>query len=250
MQIARVPMVCPARRGWLASLAALGLWLTMHGSALAQTAPDPESPPAAEPLPTQRPPESPWGPALPPPPAVPDGDVYPGSHDSPSMGSPLFATAVSGTVGSFFSRLLVSGSWVAQGGAMLSPRLGLIVQSRVEVGGLDLRYLLVSSGRLGGGVQGLVSERFTLSAVVSAGLLGFRRNSNGIGAATPVVAVDVSGDVELYSRRHLAPSTDPGYRPRSRIYVPIGVSVLVLPWVHDGSSLAAAANVGLGYRYR
>ncbi len=175
------------------------------------------------------------------------GPALSAAEPEPSLGSPYVAVSLGPTLASFFSRPLVGGSLTLAGGAMFTSSIGVLLQSRVDVGGLDLRYLTVGSGRLGLALLGRLNERATLSGGVSGGLLGFVRNSTRTPVLTPLVSIEFGADIDLV-HGGLATSGD-RYRARGRLFLPISLSLQLMPLSRDGF-LDASARLGLGYRYR
>lgn len=184
---------------------------------------------------------------LPPPTRLPQAESS--AAVSPGLGSPHLAVSAGPALASFFSRPLFGGSLSIAGGAMLSSSLGLVVQSRLEIGQLNLRYLLVSSGRIGLGLLARLGERVTLSAGLGGGLIGFTRNSTRVDVITPLVALDLSADVDLLRWLRLAPATATKYQASDRLFLSLALGLLTMPLARD-SFLEAAARIGLGYRYR
>lgn len=175
------------------------------------------------------------------------GPAISAAEPEPSLGSPYVAVSLGPTLASFFSRPLVGGSLAVAGGAMFSSSLGVLLQSRVDIGGLDLRYLTVGSGRLGLALLGRLNERATLTGGVNGGLLGFVRNSTRTPVLTPLVAIEFGADIDLVHGA-LAASGE-RYRASGRLFLPISLSLQLMPLSRDGF-LDASARLGLGYRYR
>lgn len=242
MQLARLLIYWQLRRWSIASVGGMASLLA------AQAAAQPEA--APEPLPTALLPtaaETGPDPPLPPQTRLPQAETS--TAVSPGLGSPYLAVSAGPALASFFSRPLFGGSLSIAGGAMLSSSLGLVVQSRLEIGQLNLRYLLVGSGRIGLGLLARLGERVTLSAGLGGGLIGFTRNSTRVDVITPLVALDLSADVDLLRWLRLAPAATTKYQASDRLFLALALSLLTMPLARD-SFLEAAARIGLGYRYR
>lgn len=160
MQLARLLIYWHPRR-WvsIALCGALGLWAGQV--AAQQSSPAPAVPDSLPPPPQVA--QAPGAVFLPPPPAVVAPQPGSGPAREPWRGAPYFAVSLGPALASFTSRLLLGGSLAIAGGPMLTPTLGLVLQGRAEIGSLDARYLMVSSGRVGVGIMGRLNERTTLT---------------------------------------------------------------------------------------
>jgi len=158
-----------------------------------------------------------------------------------SGGSGFFAANLSAAVSSFFGRPLLGGALVLQGGGLLSSKIGLGAQLRVDDAELDLRYLQVWSMQTSFLVLGVLHERVTLSGALGWGLVGVLRNTSGVMTFSGLGGLDVTLGLDL---------TRPRGPHGGRLYLPLATSVLFFPQVHDGLPISIGASIGLGYRYR
>lgn len=186
-------------------------------------------------------------------PSAPSSDTMPQPMSAaalqPGLGSPYFAVSAGPVLASFFTRLLMGGSIAIAGGAMLSSSLGLVGQARVDIGGLDLRYLTVSSGRISVGLIARLNERATLIGSLGGGLIGFTRNTTRTDTVTAFAALELGSDIDLVSWVRASPSAPTTYQASHRLFLPISLGLLVMPFARN-SFLDASARIGLGYRYR
>lgn len=164
----------------------------------------------------------------------------------PWRGSPYFAVSAAPVLASFYSRVLIGGALAIAAGPMLTANLGLILHGRAEIGSLDARYLMVSSGRVGVGIMGRLNERATLSVSFAGGLIGYTRNGTREIAVTPFVGPELGVEIDIVSS---APAAATHAQPSHHFFVPVGLSLMFLP-MSRGNVLDAAGRVGIGYRYR
>ena len=246
MQLARLLIYCHLRR-WIA---VVGCMLTGPGSGQAaaqEAAARAAIPVALPPPPLIRPAQDVVLPPPPPPAVLPQPVFVPARE--PWRGAPYFAVSLGPALASFFSRLLFGGSFAIAAGPMLTSTLGLVLQGRAEIGSLDARYLMVSSGRVGVGVMGRLNERATLTGSVAAGLIGYTRNATREIAVTPFVGPEIGAEIDVVSAGPAATADSARYQPGSHLFVPIGLALMFLP-MSRGNVLDASLRVGLGYRYR
>jgi hypothetical protein len=246
MQLARLLMFWQSRRCAAVVLCgALGSW---SGPVAAQGPAASAAIPVAPPPPPQvRPAQDVALPPSPPPAVLPQPVL--GPVRQPWRGSPYFAVSLGPALASFFSRLLFGGSLAIAAGPMLTSTLGLVLQGRAEIGSLDARYLMVSSGRVFVGLMGRLNERATLTGGVAAGLIGYTRNATREIAVTPFVGPEVGAEIDVVSAGPVATAESTRYQPASHLFVPIGLALMFLPMAR-GNVLDASLRVGLGYRYR
>ena len=121
---------------------------------------------------------------------------------------------------------------------MFSSSLGVLLQSRVDVGGLDLRYLTVGSGRLGLALLGRLNERATLTGGVSGGLWALLRNSTRTPSSLRWFRSNSGADIDLVHAG--SPQRGPLSGARGRLFVPISLSLQLMPLSRDGFLDASA----------
>lgn len=245
MQLARLLIRWQSRRCTAVVLCGvLGSWSRLV--AAQEPAASAPSPVALPPPPQVRPAQD----ALPPspPPAVLPQPVFVPARE-PWRGSAYFAASLGPALASFFSRVLFGGSLAIAAGPMLTSTLGLVLQGRAEIGSLDARYLMVSSGRVGVGLMGRLNERATLTGSVRAGLIGYTRNATRELAVTPFVGPELGAEIDVVSAGPVATADSTRYQPGCHLFVPIGLALMFLP-MSRGNVLDASLRVGLGYRYR
>lgn len=231
---------------------ALGLWGGLSAARAQQSpAAEPLAPPPlySPPPPLLIVPAEPVPPPLPASPAEQSQEALAAPADlavapapkNPRTRQPYLVVSLSGAAGYFMSRPLLSGTFRAAFGGQISSQLALTVGIQHHYGQLDLHRLPVGGIDLGVSAIYLRSEWLTLEATLGVSSVIHGRHSTEVWQATIAGLLDVGVGIDL---------TKPSGAHGHRLFLPLGLSATVLPYIHDGVPVALGFHAGLGYRYR